>query len=137
MVLIRLGFILGFWVALAAAHAADAAPLSLTGEWSGHWTDTRPEYAKSGGDFSCSAVQKSENVWTCTFKLGKTRQWVVELKGKRVDGKLTFGATTDLGSVQGLYTWNGVLSDEGFSGEYFGPDEQGVFKMGRVKAPEK
>ena len=125
------------WGLIASAHAADAVPLSLTGEWSGRWTDSRPEYAKSGGDFSCVAIQKSENVWTCTFKLGKTRQWVVELKGKRVDGKLTFGATTDLGSVQGLYTWKAVLSDDSFDGEYDGPDEKGVFKMGRAKTAEK
>ena len=130
----RAAIAFALWLLLASTRAEDAAPPSLTGEWSGHWTDTRPEYAKSGGDFSCVAIQKSENVWTCTFKLGKTRQWVVELKGKRVDGKLTFGGTTDLGSVQGLYTWKGVLSDEGFSGEYFGPDEQGVFKMARTKA---
>lgn len=120
---------IAFWLTLASVHAAD---LSLTGEWSGHWTDTRPEYSKSGGDFTCSAVVKPGNVWTCTFKLGKTRQWIVELKGKLVDGKLVFGGTTDLGSVQGLYTWNGILSDEGFSGEYDGPDEKGVFSMKRI-----
>lgn len=134
--MIRATIALTFWLLLASACAEDAL-LSLAGEWTGKWTDTRPEYSKSGGDFSCAAVEKSPNVWTCTFKLGKTRQWVVELKGKRVDGKLQFGATTDLGSLQGLYTWTATLSAEGFMGEYDGPDEKGIFKMERAKGAEK
>jgi hypothetical protein len=119
---------------LTLAHAADIAPLTLTGNWDGTWADSRPEYTKSGGNFSCIAVEKSPLVWTCSFALGKTRTWVVELKGKRENGKLIFGATTSLGDVQGLYTWKGVLAADGFNGEYDGPDEKGTFKMTRPAA---
>jgi hypothetical protein len=125
---------LAFLAFCGALRAEDAAPLLLTGAWAGHWTDSRPEYSKSGGDFSCEAVAKSENVWTCTFKLGKTRQWIVELKGKLKDGKLVFGGAVDLGAVQGLYTWSGTLSAEGFKGEYDGPDEKGTFTMKRAES---
>jgi hypothetical protein len=121
-------------VATAAAKAADAAPLTLTGNWAGTWTDSRPAYSKSGGDFSCVAVEKAPYVWTCSFSLGKTRTWVVELKGKPENGKIVFAATTSLGDVQGLYTWKGALTADGFTGEYLGPDEEGTFKMKRSTA---
>ncbi|HYG73591.1 MAG TPA: hypothetical protein VEK08_01060 [Planctomycetota bacterium] len=122
-------FMLVALLTLSFSLSAADASLSLTGEWAGTWTDSRPQYSKSGGPFTCSAKEKSPGVWTCVFALGKGRSWTVELKGTERDGKLVFGGTVDLGDTQGLYTWSGELTRDGFTGKYDGPGEVGTFAM--------
>jgi len=114
------------------ATQADEAAFTLAGSWAGHWTDSRPEYGKSGGDFSGVAIEKEPGKWTATFNVGGARTFKVELKGKRdKDGHVIFDGAVDLGRSHGIYTWKGVIDKDGFHGEYDGPDEKGTFTMTR------
>ena len=112
------------------ARAEDAAkPVTLTGNWSGKWTDTRPGYNNSGGSFTCIATETGAGKWHAEFSIGRTRTYKVELSGKREDAKILFDGAVDLGGRSGIYTWKGCVQDKTFSGEYEGPGEKGSFRM--------
>ena len=128
-------------LAVQESTAADkpdpSIEITLTGNWSGRWTDSRPGYAPNGGDFTGIAVVKDERVWSATFVVGKTLIFKAELKGKLVDGKIRFDTAVSLGKFHGVYTFKGCVTRDEFTGEYEGPDEKGTFKMTRTAEPEK
>src|ERR1043165_5308184 len=117
-----------FFLLLVAACAYGAeSPLTLAGNWSGTWTDSRKAYSNSGGDFTCVAVAKKPGVWLGTFNVGKQKVFVAELSGKSEGGRIVFDTKVSLGEFHGIYTFKGYLTQDVFGGEYDGPDEKGTF----------
>ena len=46
--------------------------ITLTGNWAGNLTDSRPEYSKRAEILViCVAVEKSPGVWSCVFNVGE------------------------------------------------------------------
>lgn len=122
----------------AAADKPDSSiEITLTGNWSGRWADSRPGYAPNGGDFTGVAVENSAGEWSATFVVGKTLVFKAELKGKLVDGKIRFDTAVSLGKFHGVYTFKGWVTRDEFTGEYEGPDEKGTFKMTRAVEAQK
>lgn len=116
---------------LLPAADSKSSILTLTGSWTGKWTDSREGYNGSGGSFTCVAMEDGDGKWHAEFSIGKTRTYKVELKGKVEDAKLVFSGAVDLGGREGLYTWKGSVTSDVFTGEYDGPGEKGTFKMRR------
>ena len=123
----------------AALHAEEAVQAStLTGTWSGRWTDSRKEYGGSGGAFTCEAheteAETTKNCWLATFSLGKSRHFKIRLKAQNAPDDKTkdaviFSGAEDLGGSQGIYIWHGKVTGALFTGDYQGPGEVGTFKL--------
>jgi hypothetical protein len=103
--------------------------VTLAGTWSGRWTDSRKAYNASGGNFSCSAIDKERDEWIATFIIGKKKAFTIALRGKQENGQILFNTAVDLGSFHGVYKFKGCVDRDSFMGEYDGPDEKGTFKM--------
>ncbi len=121
----------------AADKSDPSVEITLTGNWSGRWTDSRPGYSPNGGDFTGTAVENVPGVWSATFVVGKALIFKAELKGKLVDGKIRFDTAVSLGKFHGVYTFKGCVTRDEFTGEYEGPDEKGTIKMTRTTELEK
>jgi hypothetical protein len=119
-----------FIIAMNSCSATETVA-TLSGTWSGTWTDARESYGHNGGDFTCVAVESKPGTWRASFSLGATKTFDVELSGKTINGEIRFDTTADLGKFHGVYTLKGTIKGDAFTGDYSGKDELGTFKMTR------
>ena len=132
-----LGLVLFLWTMPFSAAAEPPPAATLTGNWTGTWTDAREAYGHNGGDFTCIAVETKPGTWRASFSLGTTKTFDVELSGRTINGEIRFDTTADLGKFHGVYTLKGTVKEDAFAGDYSGKDELGTFKMTRKAAGKK
>jgi hypothetical protein len=116
-----------------SSKAVDPA----SGYWAGQW------YAGDtpGGDLTCTVTPAGEGLWDAsffaTFGVGASGTYEVKIPGKLEDGKVVFGGQTDQGENSGgLYTYEGTIENDVFSGRYtYGRSAGGRFEMMRAAPP--
>jgi len=116
---------------MLAGAACAAQPVTLSGEWTGSWNDSRKEYSSSGGNFSGICAETEPGKFNCTFHISKDRCFKVILAGKPVGDEIVFNTSVSLGDFHGVYAFKGRVTRDDFSGEYEGPGERGTFTMKR------
>ena len=115
----------------SAVGPANSAPAE--GVWVGHWkADGDPGAGKS---LICKTVQTGPDTWTATFNAvcDQDYSFTMEVPGRRVDDRVEFAVTVDLGAdYGGEYHWSGVVVSEDFDGVYTNAHYNGTFHMAKA-----
>ena len=118
-------------VAFLNEHLKSPAPLKAVA-FDGTWL---PEFAPElCGELQCKARLVSNGKWEATFRGYCQEQFLYEVKmeGVERDGQVLFSGETDLGGVDGMYTWTGLIAERVFNGTWFSqdnPEKKGSFEM--------
>jgi hypothetical protein len=125
----------------AAVRAADSAPPSIVGKWSGTWGPLAPagepkaRYSQAQMKLDCSVEQK-DGKWQATFEgeCGRPYKYTIKMEGRQAMNSVLFKGTADLGPKDGgVYDWIGRANEKEFVGFYTSAGYTGTFTLTRPK----
>jgi hypothetical protein len=103
------------------------------GVWAGYWkADGDPGAGKS---LVCKTVQIGPDTWTATFHAvcDKDYAFTMDVPGRRVDDRVEFAVTVNLGEdYGGEYHWRGAVVGGEFDGVYTNAHYNGTFHMAKA-----
>jgi hypothetical protein len=112
-----------------------SAPDTVSGLYQGDWYGPNPD--RSLGELDCSIARKDAETWDATFSatFGGFGEYDVSLEGKRVDDKVVFEGSIDLGETSGgVFDWTGEIVGDQFNGSYTSKFINGTFRMVKAAA---
>jgi hypothetical protein len=122
-------------------RGAAAAPLDISGRWSGVWSSYHPAQGATPPQELCAkldaTVSRRDDTWLATFEgdCGRPYTYTIAMEGRQVGPVVLFSGTADLGARDGgVYDWIGRANAEEFIGFYTSAFATGTFTMARVPA---
>jgi hypothetical protein len=120
--------------------AAAAAPIDISGKWTGVWSYYNPAQASTPPKEQCAkldaTVAKEGETWVATFEgdCGRPYKYTIKMEGRQTGPAVLFKGSADLGPRDGgVFDWIGRATNTEFIGFYTSGYATGTFNLTRAK----